>query len=404
MHSTKDERLAHLKSCTLFQGLSDKQLKTIAEELSEISAAKGEYVIRENEVSDNIYIIKSGTVSVSKLDHESNQSMHLGYLGAGEVIGDMTLFDNAPRSASVMAVEPTDLFVLSNAILNHLQKEGFFASKFLRNDSILLAITRNAAKGLSQRMRNSNLTVVASLKKELAQAKASQAMSLLIITTLVLFSVYVFLVQAMTYIKSEVFSTSFISAPLLILFMVPLLYTVKHSGYPLQMYGVTTRHWKRAIKESLYYTLPLLIAIVLYKWLLLKFAVSFSGRHLFDLQANLVESHVITAASPVPVYMKIFPIILYIIFVPVQEFLVRGILQSSFQKMLVGRHHIFWAIIVSNLLFSVSHVYISIKLGLVVFVPGLFWGWLYARQRNLIGVSLSHLLIGIWGFYIVGIK
>jgi hypothetical protein len=33
---------------------------------------------------------------------------------------------------------------------------------------------------------------------------------------------------------------------------------------------------------------------------------------------------------------------------------------------------------------------------LLVFVPGLFWGWLYLRHQTLVGVSVSHLLIGLW--------
>ena len=38
------------------------------------------------------------------------------------------------------------------------------------------------------------------------------------------------------------------------------------------------------------------------------------------------------------------------------------------------------------------------------FLPGLFWGWLYARHGTLIGVSVSHILLGLWTVFVVGIE
>jgi hypothetical protein len=43
-------------------------------------------------------------------------------------------------------------------------------------------------------------------------------------------------------------------------------------------------------------------------------------------------------------------------------------------------------------------------LGLIVFVPGLFWGWLYARHDTLIGVSLSHLIIGWTAIFFLNLE
>jgi membrane protease YdiL (CAAX protease family) len=46
-------------------------------------------------------------------------------------------------------------------------------------------------------------------------------------------------------------------------------------------------------------------------------------------------------------------------------------------------------------------LYVSPGLALTAFVAGLFWGWLYARQRSLVGVSISHVLLGFWAFEVV---
>jgi len=92
-----------------------------------------------------------------------------------------------------------------------------------------------------------------------------------------------------------------------------------------------------------------------------------------------------------------------LIVVPLQEFIVRGCIQGGLQEFLTGRHRVLWAIITSNLFFSVTHSYLSSQFALLTLLPGLFWGWLYYRERTLIGPMLSHALIGVAGIDVVGI-
>ena len=40
--------------------------------------------------------------------------------------------------------------------------------------------------------------------------------------------------------------------------------------------------------------------------------------------------------------------------------------------------------------------------GLGQFVPGLFWGWLYQRERSFISLAVSHALLGVWGLFVLG--
>src|SRR5205085_662238 len=66
----------------------------------------GEAVIREGETGDRLYIIHSGTVVVTKGRHR------LARLGPGDFFGEMALFDNEPRSATVTAAGPVEVLVL----------------------------------------------------------------------------------------------------------------------------------------------------------------------------------------------------------------------------------------------------------------------------------------------------
>jgi membrane protease YdiL (CAAX protease family) len=62
------------------------------------------------------------------------------------------------------------------------------------------------------------------------------------------------------------------------------------------------------------------------------------------------------------------------------------------------------AIVVCALLFGISHLHISYLFALAALVPGLFWGWLFSRRPNLVGVWLSHVCVGTYVFFILGIN
>lgn len=98
----------------------------------------------------------------------------------------------------------------------------------------------------------------------------------------------------------------------------------------------------------------------------------------------------------------VIDIILYSIFTPIQEFIARGGVQSSFQEFLSGRSRKLIALLIANLMFSMTHLHLSTTFAMMVFVPGLFWGWLYSRRQTLVGVCASHLIIGLFAYYVVG--
>jgi membrane protease YdiL (CAAX protease family) len=188
--------------------------------------------------------------------------------------------------------------------------------------------------------------------------------------------------------------------PLIIAFAVPLLLMMKYSGYPMRVYGLTVKNAKESILESLLFSAAFMFAIILYKLFLIHFIDGFEGRNLFDLTLNLNLNF---SNESISISLWISVLLIYLVFVPIQELLVRGALQSSFQVFLVGKHKILWSILLSNLIFSASHTHISVSFSLLVFIPGVCWGWLYYRYPTLIGVTLSHLIIGLWAIFIVGI-
>lgn len=91
----------------------------------------GEVIFSENEIGETAYMVESGRVEVfKKLD---GNNVHLAYIGPGEPFGEMSMIDEKPRSASVVAVERTTLRELHrDEFLESLQSQPETAISFLK--------------------------------------------------------------------------------------------------------------------------------------------------------------------------------------------------------------------------------------------------------------------------------
>lgn len=70
----------------------------------EASFGRGATLMHEGDLGDFCYLILSGKVEVFRMSGDSK--IMLGEIGEGGVVGEMALIDPAPRSASVVAIEP----------------------------------------------------------------------------------------------------------------------------------------------------------------------------------------------------------------------------------------------------------------------------------------------------------
>ena len=70
---------------------------------SSMLIAAGDYIFREGDPPGAAFLIESGSVEVSIMQNGS--PLILSFLGAGELLGEMAVIDDAPRSATALAVE-----------------------------------------------------------------------------------------------------------------------------------------------------------------------------------------------------------------------------------------------------------------------------------------------------------
>ena len=111
-----------LRQIPLFAGLADDQLEHINAKLRKHSFSTGTNIITFETPGEVIYIIQSGTVKI-KVDQADGKEVIIALLGAGEIVGELSVIDNDSRSADVMTQEDSVLFWIDRATFKSLLAE-----------------------------------------------------------------------------------------------------------------------------------------------------------------------------------------------------------------------------------------------------------------------------------------
>jgi CRP/FNR family cyclic AMP-dependent transcriptional regulator len=100
-----------LATVPLFNGLDRVELERFAEVTREKSYPKGSVILFEDDPGDSLFVVRDGRVKVVLIG-EDGREVILGVLGVGEYFGELSLIDDRPRSAHVIAMEDSNLLVL----------------------------------------------------------------------------------------------------------------------------------------------------------------------------------------------------------------------------------------------------------------------------------------------------
>ncbi len=113
------EHLLALRNVPLFAHFTLEQLEAVSQVTREQRFLEGETVVRENDPGGELYLVLSGEVEVLREGNRS-EPISIARLGAGDYFGEMAIFDNQPRSASVIVREPARLLVLAGERLKEI--------------------------------------------------------------------------------------------------------------------------------------------------------------------------------------------------------------------------------------------------------------------------------------------
>ncbi|HZS88341.1 MAG TPA: cyclic nucleotide-binding domain-containing protein [Chloroflexota bacterium] len=106
---TTEELLARVD---LFRSLNKKHLAQVARLAERQQYAPGQVIVKQGDTGLGLYVIVSGSVDVQQ-ERAGAEPINLNSLGPGDFFGEMALLDDYPRSATVIAREPTECLTLS---------------------------------------------------------------------------------------------------------------------------------------------------------------------------------------------------------------------------------------------------------------------------------------------------
>ncbi|MEI8237956.1 MAG: cyclic nucleotide-binding domain-containing protein [Actinomycetota bacterium] len=104
--ATKKAHLEHLRNVNLFQGCSTKELERIAKASDEITMPAGALIVDQGQTGREAFIVLEGTVTVKR------NGKKLGSYGPGTIIGELSLLDHGPRTATVTCDTDCELLLL----------------------------------------------------------------------------------------------------------------------------------------------------------------------------------------------------------------------------------------------------------------------------------------------------
>jgi CRP/FNR family transcriptional regulator, cyclic AMP receptor protein len=120
--ATSAERVALLRRVPVFSGLSDVDLEAVADVSVPRRYEAGEIVFREGDEGDTCYVVRSGVARAIR-EHPDGRSITLSHFNAGDIFGELAMFDDQPRSATVDVIEETEVIAIPGRDVQRLMSE-----------------------------------------------------------------------------------------------------------------------------------------------------------------------------------------------------------------------------------------------------------------------------------------
>jgi CRP-like cAMP-binding protein len=104
MGPTTEEAVALLRGVPVFETLADGDLLRIAQVAVPRSFHAGDVIFREGDASDTCYVVGEGHARAVR-DHQDGRTITLAHFGPGDIFGELAMFDDERRSATVEALD-----------------------------------------------------------------------------------------------------------------------------------------------------------------------------------------------------------------------------------------------------------------------------------------------------------
>jgi len=124
-----------LQKLSLLKDIPEAVLDQMASQAKLLDLPKGQVLVRQGDTSDSLFIIRKGWVKIVA-EGTGGEEVVLNQCGPGQVIGEMSLLDQKPRSNTIVAISPASVLEITyEAVLDALNEYPQLALAFLRDMS-----------------------------------------------------------------------------------------------------------------------------------------------------------------------------------------------------------------------------------------------------------------------------
>ena len=155
LSQTEEETRSFLLTLPIFDSMNMDELTLLAKHMSYIHLQRGEHLFVEGDKGDFMGFVVQGLLEVVKRN-EAGENVVIARLTKGNSIGEMALIDKSPRSATVIAKQPTTMVTLTEKGFDLLtEKSPMLGVKIIQKVARLLSLyMRRTSSRLADLMKN----------------------------------------------------------------------------------------------------------------------------------------------------------------------------------------------------------------------------------------------------------
>lgn len=143
----QDSDLQFLKTVSVFADLSGREISKVSRLFHIRNFSDEERIFTKGQPGSAFYIIKTGGIRV--VDTDAAEEIQLALLGAGDLIGELSILDETPRSATAIASGQTQLLAIFKGDFDtFMQQEPVIAAKIYRRIAIVIGLRLKATNAL----------------------------------------------------------------------------------------------------------------------------------------------------------------------------------------------------------------------------------------------------------------
>jgi len=359
-----------LKEQPILEGFTEDELLVLKKKFSAKKYAPNEVIVPEGELTADLYLLAEGEANVSRWDEQYKMQIPLVKLAKGDAFGKMSFMEGSPSASTITAFTETEVLRLSR---------NSFDLSSLEEQKTLNKLLINIGKDNIKQLREANKVNENNLRKHLRSFQIRQDSGTFLIYQILILSICAFLG---VFFGGEIRLRQYVPW---IAGVIPALILIKKRGYPLSRFGLNLTNWPR---------------VVLFALGISATAVAFLALVHFAFELHPTEKWVLFWKHhrlTVPHFSFTVNLILYLLYAFAEEFIARGVMQTSLQDFLedtVGIKTV-W---INAFLVSLLHLPFGYIVAINSFFSSLFLGAVYLKQKTVLGVFIIHFILG---FYIL---